>query len=65
MRDGTLTPSAAVDVCLFDPAEKWCYEAKAGFNESSNARWHDTILTGRLKTTIVGGRVAFGHGRIL
>jgi dihydroorotase len=62
---GTLAPGAAADVCLFDPAEKWRYDAKAGFSKSSNSPWHDTILTGRVKTTIVGGRVVFDHGRIL
>ncbi|MBI5766334.1 MAG: dihydroorotase [Verrucomicrobia bacterium] len=62
---GTLSPGAAADVCLFDPAEKWRYNAKAGQSKSSNSPWHDTILTGRVKTTIVGGRVVFDGGRIL
>ena len=31
----------------------------------SNSPWHDTILTGRVKTTIVGGRVVFDRNRIL
>ena len=62
---GTLSPGGAADVCLFDPAEKWRYNAKAGQSKSSNSPWHDTILTGRVKTTIVGGRIVFDGGRIV
>ena len=62
---GTLSPGAAADVCLFDPAEKWRYDAKAGFSKSSNSPWHGALLTGRVKTTIVGGRVVFDRNRIL
>ena len=62
---GTLLPGAAADVCLFDPAEKWRYDAKAGFSKSSNSPWHGALLTGRVKTTIVGGRVVFDRNRIL
>jgi dihydroorotase len=62
---GTLASGAAADVCLFDPAEKWLYDAKKGFSKSSNSPWSGQTLTGRVKTTIVGGRVVFDKGRIL
>ena len=61
---GTLAPGAAADVCLFDPAEKWRYDAKAGFSKSSNSPWHGQTLTGRVKTTIVDGRIVFNGGKI-
>ena len=61
---GTLADGAAADVCLFDPAEKWTYDAKAGFSKSSNSPWHGRILTGRVKTTIVDGKVIFDGGKI-
>jgi dihydroorotase len=61
---GTLAVGAPADVCLFDPDEKWLYDAKAGFSKSSNSPWHGRTLTGRVKTTIVGGRVIFANGRI-
>ncbi len=61
---GTLTPGAAADICLFDPKEKWRYDAKAGFSKSSNSPWHNQTLTGRVKTTIVDGRVVFTGGKI-
>lgn len=62
---GTLSPGAHADVCLFDPEEKWRYDAKAGFSKSSNSPWHGQTLTGRVRTTIVGGRVVFSNGKII
>ncbi len=61
---GTLAPDAAADVCLFDPAEKWTYDALAGFSKSSNSPWHGQTLTGRVKATIVDGRMVF-NGRTI
>lgn len=61
---GTLAAGAAADVCLFDPEETWTYDAKAGFSKSSNSPWHGKKLTGRVKTTIVDGRVVFANGRL-
>ena len=61
---GTLAEGSAADICLFDPAEKWRYDAKSGFSKSSNSPWSGQILTGRVKSTIVGGRVVFSDGKI-
>lgn len=61
---GTLSEGAAADICLFDPDEKWLYDAKAGFSKSSNSPWDGQTLTGRVKTTIVDGRIVFANGKI-
>ncbi|MSU47880.1 MAG: dihydroorotase [Opitutus sp.] len=61
---GTLAAGTDADICLFDPAEKWLYDAKAGFSKSANSPWSGQTLTGRVKKTIVGGRVVFDEGRI-
>jgi dihydroorotase len=61
---GTLAAGEPADICLFDPDEKWHYDAKAGFSKSSNSPWSGQTLTGRVKTTIVGGRVVFANGKI-
>lgn len=61
---GTLAVGAAADICLFDPNEQWTYEAKAGFSKSTNSPWNGRTLTGRVKTTIVDGRVVFSNGRM-
>lgn len=62
---GTLAAGAAADICLFDPKEKWRYEAKSGFSKSRNSPWDGQVLTGRVKTTVVAGRVVFDAGKIV
>ncbi len=62
---GTLAPGATADVCLFDPEEKWVYDTKKGFSKSSNSPWQSKTMTGRVKTTIVGGRVVFDGRKIV
>ncbi|HET7535749.1 MAG TPA: dihydroorotase [Candidatus Didemnitutus sp.] len=54
---GTLAPGANGDVCIFNPAETWTYDATKGFSKSRNSPWHGQKLTGRIRVTIVGGRV--------
>jgi dihydroorotase len=60
---GTLAQGATADICLFDPEEKWRYDAKAGFSKSSNSPWHGQTLRGRARTTIVEGRIVFEAGK--
>jgi len=62
---GALSPGAAADICIFDPDEPWRYDARKGFSKSRNSPWDGRTLTGRVKTTIVDGRVVFDGGRIL
>ena len=62
---GTLARGAAADICLFDPNEAWRYDARAGFSKSGNSPWHGQTLTGRVKTTIVNGRVVFDGTKIV
>ena len=65
LKAGTLAAGSAADICLFDPAETWRYDAKAGFSRSSNSPWHGQTMTGRVKATIVDGRVVFADGKIV
>ncbi len=60
---GTLAEGAAADLCLFDPEEKWTYDARAGFSKSSNSPWNGKTLTGRVKLTVVAGEVVFDGNR--
>ncbi len=61
---GTLEVGANADVCVFDPKETWAYDATQGHSKSRNSPWHLQKLTGRVKTTIVGGRVVFASGTV-
>lgn len=61
---GSLATDAAADICLFDTNEKWRYDAAKGFSKSSNSPWNGQTLTGKVKSTIVDGRVVFDGQRI-
>jgi dihydroorotase len=61
---GTLAPGAEADVCIFDPNETWLYDAKQGFSKSLNSPWSGRKLTGRVKTTIVSGRIIYQNGQM-
>ena len=56
---GTLAAGAPADICIFDPDEVWTYDAKAGYSKSANSPWNGRTLRGRVKTTIVDGRIVF------
>jgi dihydroorotase len=62
---GTLTPGATADVCIFDPAETWLYNTYGAFSKSINSPWDKQNLTGRVKTTIVAGKIVYQNGQML
>lgn len=62
---GSLAEGSPADICIFDPEETWTYDAKAGFSKSSNSPWHGQRMRGRVKTTVVDGRIVFENGQIL
>ncbi len=62
---GTLAAGANADVCVFDPAESWVYDTYAAFSKSINSPWNKQKLTGRVKTTIVSGRLVYQNGKML
>jgi dihydroorotase len=62
---GTLAAGAAADVALFDPGERWRYDAEAGFSKSANSPWQGQTLTGRVKTTVVSGRIVYDGAKIV
>jgi len=62
---GTLRAGAPADICLFDPKESWRYDARAGQSKSRNSPWDGQTLTGRVKYTLVDGRVVFDGLRIV
>jgi dihydroorotase len=62
---GTLAPGANADVCLFSPDETWTYDTYQAFSKSINSPWNKQKLTGRVKTTIVGGKVVYQNGKMV
>ena len=61
---GTLAVGAAADVCVFDPDETWTYDTYQAFSKSINSPWNKQKLTGRVKTTIVSGKVVYQNGKM-
>ncbi len=61
---GTLSAGANADICLFDPEETWTYDTTKGYSKSHNSPWHGQKLTGRVKATLVGGRVVYQNGKL-
>ncbi len=53
---GALTPGAAADVCVFDPALVWRVEARTWHSAGLNTPFWGTQMTGRVTHTLVSGR---------
>ncbi|QYF91630.1 dihydroorotase [Massilia sp. PAMC28688] len=58
---GTLSIGAAADVIVFDPQARWKVEAAALASQGKHTPFLGYELAGQVRTTIVGGRVAFSR----
>lgn len=56
---GTLKPGEAGDVTIFDPDEEWTLTLDDLKSQSQNSPWLGKRLKGRVKMTIVAGRVVY------
>ena len=54
---GTLTPGRPADVVLFDPGEGWTVDANRLHGTSKNSCFHGRKVRGRVKWTLLAGRV--------
>ncbi len=61
---GTLAPGAAADITILDPEERWTVDAAKFFSKSANSPWLGREMRGRVKWTVVSGRVVFENDRI-
>ncbi|MDR1275727.1 MAG: dihydroorotase [Candidatus Accumulibacter sp.] len=57
---GELTVGRAADLCIFDPAETWRVSAETLCSDGKNTPFLGVELTGRVKATLIEGRVVFG-----
>ncbi len=65
LNKGTLSQGADADVILFDPDETWTPEFKKFFSKSSNSPWIGRQLKGKVKKTLVAGKLIFDGEKIL
>jgi dihydroorotase len=56
---GTLNIGGPADICIFDPAEPWQVTPETLRSEGKNTPFLGYEMTGRVSTTLVGGRVVF------
>ena len=56
---GTLRKGAPADIALIDLNEEWTVDPEKLHGKSKNTPFKGMTLTGRVKKTILGGRVVF------
>lgn len=56
---GSLSPGAPADICIFDPAERWQANAQTLRSHGKNTPFLGHELKGRVRTTLIGGRVVY------
>ncbi len=56
---GHLAPGAAADVVIFDPEVRWQVNGAALASQGKHTPFLGYELTGQVKATVVGGRVAY------
>ena len=56
---GQIAVGAAADVCVFDPEATWQLTPEALKSRGKNSPWQGYMMTGKVRTTLVGGRVVF------
>lgn len=57
---GRLVPGASADICIFDPQASWVVEAAALRSQGRHTPFGGYDLPGRVRTTLVGGKIVFG-----
>jgi len=63
LASGRLAPGAPGDVVVLDPERRWVYDPAKGQSKSRNSPWADQELQGRVKATVVGGRLVYDVDR--
>lgn len=56
---GQLGVGAAADICIFDPEATWQLTADALKSRGKNSPWTGYMMTGKVKSTLVGGRLVY------
>lgn len=59
LSSGQLAPGTAADLCIFDPEASWQLTPEALKSRGKNSPWMGYMMTGKVKMTLVGGRITF------
>jgi dihydroorotase len=60
LQAGTLTEGSPADLVIFDPDAEWTVEPNAFFSRGKNTPLAGATLRGRVKATVIGGRLVHG-----
>ena len=59
LESGQLAQGAVADICIFDPEANWQLTPEALKSRGKNSPWTGYMMTGKVKTTLVGGRIVY------
>jgi dihydroorotase len=59
LASGQLAIGSVADICIFDPETTWQLTPEALKSRGKNSPWQGYMMTGKVKTTLVGGRVVY------
>ncbi len=62
---GTLAVGAIADIAIVDPKEQYVFDMDKSYSKSKNAPYGGMQLTGRVKMTILDGKIVYKEGEIL
>jgi dihydroorotase len=62
---GNLKEGANADITIFDPDETWTVDPEKFLSKSANSPWVDCEMKGRVKSTIVGGKLVYDGAKIV
>lgn len=62
---GRLTEGAKADIVIFDPNEEWVVEPEHFLSKAHNTPYAGKVLKGRVKATVVDGRLRYQNGQII
>jgi dihydroorotase len=58
-RAGSLAPGKWADIVIFDPAAEWPFDSAKALSKSKNTPFDGATMLGKVRATIVAGRVVF------
>ncbi|MDP3438408.1 MAG: amidohydrolase family protein, partial [Azonexus sp.] len=59
LSSGQIAVGAAADICIFDPEANWQLTPEALKSRGKNSPWTGYVMTGKVRTTLVDGRLVY------
>lgn len=59
LSSGQLASGAIADICIFDPETTWQLTPETLKSRGKNSPWLGYMMTGKVSTTLVGGRIVY------